>query len=498
MCFITMTFLLYPVNMYICVAKFLNADTLARKKKQLPLLEQVTITGVAAEGKAIAKVNDKVVFVPYVAPGDIVDIQLTRKKNSYAEGKAVRFHAYSPDRTTPFCEHFGVCGGCKWQHLPYETQLKYKHQQVVDNLTRIGKIQMKEILPILGSSHTTFYRNKLEFTFSNKKWLTEEQIQSGESFDPMSGVGFHIPGTFDKVLDINKCWLQDDISNCIRQAIKAYAFNHEGYPFFNLRHQEGFLRTLIVRSSSTGELMIIVVFYQEDTEKREALLSHLSTHFPEITSLLYVINEKCNDTITDQEVHVFKGKDHMIEEMEGLQFKVGPKSFYQTNSEQAYNLYKITRNFVGLTGNELVYDLYTGTGTIANFVAKKAKKVVGIEYVADAIEDAKVNSAMNQIENTLFYAGDMKNILNKEFIDTHGRPDVIITDPPRAGMHDDVIETILFAEPKRIVYVSCNPATQARDLNLLDSKYAVKKVQPVDMFPHTHHVENVVLLEKKN
>lgn len=485
---------LYEVNMYICVAKFLNTNTLARKKKQLPLLEKVVITGVAAEGKAIAKVNDKVVFVPFVAPGDIVDIQLTRKKNSYAEGKAVYFHEYSALRTVPVCEHFGVCGGCKWQHLPYEEQLKHKHTQVVDNLSRIGKVAMEEIRPILGSEKTTFYRNKLEYTFSNKRWLTEEQVKSGESFADMNGLGFHIPGMFDKVLDIRKCWLQDDISNRIRLAIREYCMTHEGYPFFDLRNQDGFMRTLMIRTSSTGELMVIIVFYKEDVEKREALLTYVADSFPEITSLLYVINEKCNDTITDQEVLVFKGKDHMIEEMEGLQFKVGPKSFYQTNSEQAYNLYKITREFAGLTGNELVYDLYTGTGTIANFVSRHARQVVGIEYVPEAIEDAKVNSAINHIENTLFYAGDMKDILNTSFIEEHGRPDVIITDPPRAGMHDDVIKAILFAAPQRIVYVSCNPATQARDLSLLDEYYQVKKVQPVDMFPHTHHVENAVLL----
>lgn len=469
---------------------------MARKKKSLPVLEKVEITDVAAEGKALARVDDKVVFVPYVAPGDIIDIQLTRKKNKYAEGKAVFFHEYSSKRATPFCEHFGVCGGCKWQHLPYEEQLRYKQKQIIDNLTRIGKVEIKEALPILGSEKTTFYRNKLEYTFSNKKWLTEEEIGSGKTFDCMSGVGFHIPGMFDKVLDINKCWLQDDISNQVRLAVKEYCLNQDGYPFFDLRNQEGFIRTLMIRTASTGDLMVVVVFYYEDKERREALLSYLADKFPGITSLQYVINEKCNDTITDQEIIVFKGTDHIIEKMEELSFKVGPKSFYQTNSEQAYNLYKITRDFAGLTGNELVYDLYTGTGTIANFVARQAGKVVGIEYVPEAIEDAKVNSSLNNIDNTLFYAGDMKDILTKDFIDEHGQPDVIITDPPRAGMHDDVIETILNAEPKRIVYVSCNPATQARDLSLLSTKYRVVKVQPVDMFPHTHHVENVALLQR--
>ena len=470
---------------------------MGRNKKSLPLLEQVTITDVAAEGKAIAKVNDMVVFVPFVAPGDVVDIQLTRKKNSYAEGKAVHFHSYSPHRVEPFCQHFGVCGGCKWQHIPYEDQLKYKQKQVLDNLTRIGKVHPEEVLPILGSAKTTFYRNKLEFTFSNKKWLTEEEVKSGLTPDTWNGVGFHIPTLFDKVLDIQKCWLQDDISNRIRNCIKAYCLSHEEYPFFDLRNQEGFIRTLMIRTASTGDLMVVVVFFHEDQERREALLSHVAEQFPEITSLLYVINGKCNDTITDQEVIVFKGKDHIIEEMEGLHFKVGPKSFYQTNSEQAYNLYKVARSFAGLTGNELVYDLYTGTGTIANFVARQSKQVIGIEYVPEAIEDAKVNASLNGLENTLFYAGDMKDILTADFIQQHGRPDVIITDPPRAGMHDDVIKTILAAEPKRVVYVSCNPATQARDLSLLDVKYALKKVQPVDMFPHTHHVENVVLLEKR-
>ena len=474
-----------------------TVKTLGRNKKSLPLLEQVTITDVAAEGKAIAKVNDMVIFVPFVAPGDVVDIQLTRKKNSYAEGKAVHFHSYSPHRVEPFCQHFGVCGGCKWQHIPYEDQLKYKQKQVLDNLTRIGKVQPEEVLPILGSAKTTFYRNKLEFTFSNKKWLTEEEVKSGVTPDTWNGVGFHIPTLFDKVLDIQKCWLQDDISNRIRNCIKAYCLSHEGYPFFDLRNQEGFIRTLMIRTASTGDLMVVVVFFHEDQERREALLSHVAEQFPEITSLLYVINGKCNDTITDQEVIVFKGKDHIIEEMEGLHFKVGPKSFYQTNSEQAYNLYKVARSFAGLTGNELVYDLYTGTGTIANFVARQSKQVIGIEYVPEAIEDAKVNASLNGLENTLFYAGDMKDILTADFIQQHGRPDVIITDPPRAGMHDDVIKTILAAEPKRVVYVSCNPATQARDLSLLDVKYALKKVQPVDMFPHTHHVENVVLLEKR-
>lgn len=469
---------------------------MARKKKELPLIENVEIVDVAAEGKAIAKVDDLVVFIPYVVPGDVIDLQITRKKNKYAEGKPVRFISYSPNRTEAFCEHFGICGGCKWQVLPYAEQLKYKQKQVEDNLTRIGKIELLDIHHILGSEKTQFYRNKLEFTFSNKKWLTLEQINSGESFDNMNALGFHIPGMFDKVLDIDKCWLQDDISNQIRNFIRQYCYD-KNYTFFDLRNRGGLMRNLIVRTSTTGELMVIVVFYDDEKEQQENLLTAVATQFPQITSLLYIVNQKANDTITDQDVLVWKGNDCIYEEMEGLKFKIGPKSFYQTNSEQAYNLYKIARDFANLSGDELVYDLYTGTGTIANFVAGKAKKVIGIEYVEDAILDARVNSQINKIDNTLFYAGDMKDILTQDFINEHGRPDVIITDPPRAGMHDDVIKTILFAEPDRIVYVSCNPATQARDLSLLDEKYKVEKVQPVDMFPHTHHVENVVLLVKK-
>ena len=472
---------------------------MARKKKELPLLEKVTITDVAAEGKALAKVNDLVIFVPYVVPGDVVDLQIKRKKNHYAEAVAVKFHEYSPERAEPFCQHYGVCGGCKWQCLSYENQIKYKQKQVFDNLTRIGKVELPEFMPILGSEKTRFYRNKLEFTFSNKRWLTEEEVKEDVKYDQMNAVGFHIPGAFDKVLAIEKCWLQDDISNQIRNAIRDYAYAHE-LEFFNLRTQEGMLRNMMVRTSSTGELMVLLqckIVNDTQLAQMKDLLQYVGDTFPQITSLLYVINNKCNDTIGDLDVVVFKGNDHIYEEMEGLRFKVGPKSFYQTNSEQAYNLYKVARDFAGLTGNELVYDLYTGTGTIANFVARRARKVVGIEYVPEAIEDAKVNSQINGIENTLFYAGDMKDILTQDFINEHGRPDVIITDPPRAGMHNDVIDVLLFAEPRRIVYVSCNPATQARDLQLLDAKYKVTAVQPVDMFPHTHHVENVVLLEKR-
>ena len=472
---------------------------MARKKKELPLLEKVTITDVAAEGKALAKVNDLVIFVPYVVPGDVVDLQIKRKKNHYAEAVAVKFHEYSPERAEPFCQHYGVCGGCKWQCLSYENQIKYKQKQVFDNLTRIGKVELPEFMPILGSEKTRFYRNKLEFTFSNKRWLTEEEVKEDVKYDQMNAVGFHIPGAFDKVLAIEKCWLQGDISNQIRNAIRDYAYAHE-LEFFNLRTQEGMLRNMMVRTSSTGELMVLLqckIVNDTQLAQMKDLLQYVGDTFPQITSLLYVINNKCNDTIGDLDVEVFKRNDHIYDEMEGLRIKVGPKSFYQTNSEQAYNLYKVARDFAGLTGNELVYDLYTGTGTIANFVARRARKVVGIEYVPEAIEDAKVNSQINGIENTLFYAGDMKDILTQDFINEHGRPDVIITDPPRAGMHNDVIDVLLFAEPRRIVYVSCNPATQARDLQLLDAKYKVTAVQPVDMFPHTHHVENVVLLEKR-
>lgn len=469
---------------------------MARKKKALPILENITITDVAAEGKAIAKIDDMVVFVPYVVPGDVVDLQVTRKKSKYAEARPLRFLTYSKERQEAFCEHFGICGGCKWQILPYPQQLKYKQQQVFDNLSRIAKVQLPEILPILGSEKTEFYRNKLEFTFSNKKWLTQEEIDLDSRFDNLDALGFHIPGMFDKVLDINKCWLQNDISNRIRNFIKQYCKQH-GYTFFDLRNQHGLMRNLIVRTSSKGQVMLIVVFFEDRKQERESLMSAIQEHFPEITSLLYIINQKANDTISDQEVVTWSGNDCIYEEMEGLKFKIGPKSFYQTNSEQAYNLYSVARELAGLTGDELVYDLYTGTGTIANFVAKQARQVIGIEYVEDAIEDAKFNSELNKIENTLFYAGDMKDILTETFITEHGRPDVIITDPPRAGMHNDVIDAILFAAPKRIVYVSCNPATQARDIQLLDAGYYVDYVRPVDMFPHTHHVENVVLLVKK-
>ena len=478
---------------------------MSRKDKKKPLLEGVEITAYAAEGKSLARVNDKVVFVPFGAVGDVVDIQVRRSRSSYAEGTIERIITPSPVRIQPQCEHFGVCGGCKWQHIPYEEQLKFKQQQVVDALTRIGKVQLPECSPIDGSKEIFFYRNKLEFTFSCKRWLTFDEVKSGVQYDDMNALGFHIPDCFDKVLDIRKCWLQEDISNQIRLDIRQFAVNN-GLSFYDLRNQVGLLRNMVVRTSSTGEMMLIVIFGEENTEQIALVLNHIQEQFPQITSLMYVVNTKCNDAWSDLPCRCWSGKDHIYEEMEGLRFKVGPKSFYQTNSKQAYTLYKYARQFAGLNSDgavaqgekPLVYDLYTGTGTIANFVSRSARQVIGIEYVPDAIEDAKVNSAVNGIENTLFYAGDMKYILTDEFIARHGRPDVIITDPPRAGMHEDVINVILNAEPKVIVYVSCNPATQARDLQLLDVKYRVTHIQPVDMFPHTQHVENVVRLELKN
>lgn len=469
---------------------------MGKNRRKKPFLERVEISDVASEGKAIAKVDEMAVFVPYAIPGDIVDVQVTKKRRRFMEGRVTKFHKYSEDRVEALCEHFGTCGGCKWQILPYEKQLYYKQKQVEDQLVRIGKIDIPKISPILGSEKTEFYRNKMEFTFSNKRWLTEEEVQSQEEIPQSNSVGFHIPGMFDKIVDVNKCWLQPSPSNEIRNAVRAYALEN-GLTFFDLKQQVGFLRTMIVRTSSTGETMVILALYYEDVEAREKLLQFIADTFPNLTSLMYVINEKANDTITDQEIVVFKGRDYILEEMEGIQFKIGPKSFYQTNSAQAYELYKITRDFACLTGSENVYDLYTGTGTIANFVAKNAKHVVGVEYVPEAIEDAKLNAKNNSITNTTFFAGDMKDILTEGFVLKHGKPDVIITDPPRAGMHEDVLKVMLQAAPDKIVYVSCNPATQARDLQFLDEKYAVTRVQPVDMFPHTHHVENVVLLEKR-
>jgi len=483
-----------------------------RKKKALPIFENVTITDVAAEGKSLARINDMVVFVPWAVPGDIVDLQVTRKKHSFCEARIIRIIEKSPLRINPQCSHFGVCGGCKWQNLPYEEQLKFKQNQVMQQLRRIGHIELPECSPILGSVKQYEYRNKLDFGCSNKQWLTDEELKAGVPFKP--SIGFHISGAFDKVLPISKCHLMDDLNNRIRNFINDYAQKND-ISFYDLRAQHGLLRDLVIRNSLSGEWMLIVQFgpseqiqnnkeavaeevatmSQFDRTTAMSLLEAIHSQFPEITSLLWVYNPKCNDTFGDLEVNTYFGTDFIYELMEDLKFKVGPKSFYQTNTEQAFHLYRVAREFADLTGDELVYDLYTGTGTIANFVAKKARKVVGIEYVPEAIEDAKINSEVNKIENTLFYAGDMKDILTEDFVKEHGRPDVIITDPPRAGMHPDVINVILDAHPKRIVYVSCNPATQARDLQLLDVDYRVVRVQPVDMFPHTPHVENVVLLE---
>ncbi|ALO16929.1 23S rRNA (uracil-C(5))-methyltransferase RlmCD [Salinivirga cyanobacteriivorans] len=468
---------------------------MARRNKKKPLLEQVEITDIGSEGKALARVENKVVFVPYTAPGDIVDIQVTRKRKNFLEGFVTKYHKYSEDRIDAFCEHFGTCGGCKWQHLPYEIQLKAKQQQVADNLERIAKIPLPEISPIMGSAKTRYYRNKLEFTFSNRRWLTKEEIEEDKTHEDLYALGFHVPKLFDKVLDINTCYLQNDFSNKIRNEVRDFALKNN-YTFFDIRNHHGLLRNLIIRNTASGQWMVIVVFYEDDQDKREKLLEHLKNTFPEITSLNYIINSKANDSIADQQVVNYAGTDHLLEEMEGLQFKIGPKSFYQTNSDQAYELYKVARNFAGLTGDETVYDLYTGTGTIANFLASKAKNVIGIEYIEEAVEDARFNSELNKIGNTSFYAGDMRDLLNREFFETHGKPEIIITDPPRAGMHQDVVNAILESDSEKIVYISCNPATQARDLALLNAKYEVKKIQPVDMFPHTHHIENVALLEK--
>ena len=466
---------------------------MARKRKELPTLEQIEITDVAAEGNALAKVDGMVVFVPYGAPGDIVDIKITKKKKNYAEGRIVNLHKPGDIRVQPKCEHFTVCGGCRWQHLPYDFQLSCKQRQVEDAIQRIAKVEVPEVSAIVGSENIWEYRNKMEYTFSNKMWLTFEQLQSGEDIPDRNAAGFHIPGAFDKVLDINKCHLQDDFGNRLRTFIKDYGKQH-GYTFYDLREQHGFLRTLMIRIASTGEIMAVLSVGEDNPQNIHDLLTAVKENFPEITSLMYVVNTKVNDTIGDQEIITFAGRDYIEEEMEGLRFRIGPKSFYQTNSRQAYRLYSITRDFAALTGNELVYDLYTGTGTIANFVAGKARKVIGIEYVPEAIADAKINSEVNRINNTLFYAGDMKDVLTDSFIEEHGHPDVMIVDPPRAGMHEDVVKVILNASPRRIVYVSCNPATQARDLALLDIKYRIDAIQPVDMFPHTAHVDNVVSL----
>jgi 23S rRNA (uracil1939-C5)-methyltransferase len=468
-----------------------------RRNSKRKIFEALEVIDAGAKGKTVAKAPDgKVVFLPNAVPGDIVDVQTFKKRKAYYEGKATKFHKLSNKRVTPECEYFGTCGGCKWQDMGYEHQLFYKQKEVVNNLTRIGHLNLPEITPILGSKTQYFYRNKMEFSFSDSRWLTLEEIQSDDDLGDRNALGFHIPGMWDKILDIDKCHLQRDPSNAIRNAVKQFAIAHQ-LEFFNARNQTGLLRTMMIRTSSTGDIMVLVQFFKENIEKRELLLDFIAETFPEITSLQYVINGKGNDTIYDQDVILYKGQDHIFEEMEGLRFKINAKSFYQTNSEQAYELYKITRDFADLKGDELVYDLYTGTGTIAQFVAKNAKKVVGVESVPDAIVAAKENAQLNNINNVEFFVGDMKQVFNTEFITTHGQPDVVITDPPRDGMHKDVVAQLLHIAAKKVVYVSCNSATQARDLALMSDMYNVTKVQPVDMFPQTFHVENVVLLEKK-
>lgn len=472
---------------------------MTRNKKPLPILEHVTMTGFAAEGKSVARVDGYVVFVPFVVPGDVVDLQVTRKKHSYMEARAIKFYEYSADRITPLCPHFGVCGGCKWQMLNYAKQLEYKQQQVVDQLIRLGKLDIPEIRPILGATHIERYRNKLEFSFSNKRWLTTEEVAADVKYDCMDAVGFHIPGAFDKVLDVTDCHLMDDLQNRVRNGLRSFALDHH-ISFFDLRQQTGLLRDMMFRLSNSGEAMLLMQFHITNEAERaqsQAVLEYLASHFDELTTIVWVNNLKANDTIGDLPVEVYKGRGYVLELMEDLKFKVGPKSFYQTNNEQAYNLYKVVRDFCGLTGHELVYDLYTGTGTIANFVARRARRVIGIEYVPEAIEDAKVNARLNSIDNAEFLAGDMKEVLTDSFVQRHGRPDVLITDPPRVGMHKDVVSVILHTRPERIVYVSCNPATQARDAQLLAADYDIIAIQPVDMFPHTQHIENVMLLQAK-
>ena len=469
---------------------------MARKNKRI-ILEDLEVIDAGAKGKAVAKAPDgRVVFIDNAVPGDVVTVQTFKKKKAFYEGSAISFSKYSEKRVEPVCPHFGTCGGCKWQDMGYEHQLFFKQKEIEQNLKRIGKVELPDIQPILGSEKQYFYRNKMEFSFSDNKWLTLEQIKSDKIIENRNALGFHIPGMWDKILDLEICYLQADPSNAIRDFVKAKA-EELNLTFFNTRKQEGFLRTLMIRTSSTGEIMVLLQFFHEDEENRNMLLNAIVEAFPQITSLLYVINSKGNDTLYDQEIELFHGRDHIFEEMEGLKFKINAKSFYRTKSAQAYELYKITRDFAGLTGNELIYDLYTGTGTIAQFVAKKAKKVIGVEAVPDAISAAKENAKLNNIENVEFYVGDMKKVFNQEFISAHGRPDVVITDPPRDGMHGDVVAQLLNLGADKIVYVSCNSATQARDLALLDAKYKVTKVQPVDMFPQTHHVENVVLLEKR-
>ncbi len=466
------------------------------KIKKNIFVENAEIVDISSEGKSVAKQDGMVIFVDGGVPGDVADVMITRKKNNYAEGHVVELKKASKNRTEPKCEHFGVCGGCKWQHMNYDTQLHFKHKTVVDALTRIGHLDISTMKPIFPNKEAYFYRNKLEFSFSDKKWLTNDQIKSGEELDRTHALGFHIPKMFDKILDINNCYLQHEPSNSIKNEIRTFAKKHN-LSFFNVREKHGLLRTLMIRTASTGEIMVLIQFFENQSENIELILNHLKQTFPQITALLYVINPKANDTLQDLDILTFSGRDHIFEEMEGLKFKISAKSFYQTNSEQAYELYKITRDLCGLTGDEIVYDLYSGTGTIANFVAQKTKKVIGVEYVDDAVIDAKANSKYNNVTNTDFYAGDMKDVLNSDFIQTHGIPDVIITDPPRAGMHVDVVSTLLKIAPKKIVYVSCNPATQARDLALMMDSYEIAAIQPVDMFPQTAHIENVVLLVKK-
>ncbi len=466
------------------------------RKKDLPVLENVRITDIGAEGNAVARVENLVVFVPMLIPGDVVDLRVIRKRKKYLEGKVIKYREYSPDRIEALCTHFGVCGGCKWQHLPYDKQLKYKEKQVRDSLIRIGKVELPVIHPIIGSEEVFYYRNKLEYTFSDKRWLTKAEVESETEFQKEGALGFHIPGLFDKVLDIEKCHLQPEPSNSIKNKVREYALKNH-LEFFDLREQKGLLRNIVIRNSLEGKVMVIVVFFHEDVEKREGLLDFLASEFPQISSLQYVINTKKNDSLNDQEPILYKGEAHLTEQMGDLKFRIGPKSFYQTNTRQALTLYRVALEFAGLTGKETVYDLYTGTGTIANFVAGFAAKVIGIEYVDEAVKDAVINSQINSVNNTLFFSGDMKDVLSEQFIQTHGRPDVIITDPPRAGMHEDVVKIISKSGADRIVYVSCNPSTQARDILLLSEDYNVVSAQPVDMFPHTHHVENVVLLKRK-
>ena len=465
------------------------------RTKPKEIIENVAVIDVADDGKAVGKIGDLVVFVSRAVPGDVVDVQVTKKRKNYVEGRPVRFDKYSELRVKPFCSSFAVCGGCKWQDFDYRQQLLYKHKNVTDCLVRIGKLEVPTIAPVLAADPILFYRNKLEFTFSSNRWLTDDEVQSEIVATNRNALGFHIPERFDKILDIDHCHLQPDPSNAIRNAIRGFALQ-ENMPFYDLRNHQGFLRTLIVRTASTGEVMVIVCFKHENVAMREKLLDFVWARFPELTSLMYVINPKLNDSFADLEVKPYKGKNYIMEEMEGLKFTIGPKSFYQTNSKQAYELYKIIRNFAGLTGNEIMYDLYTGIGTIANFLARNAKKVVGVEYVSEAIEDAKYNSATNGIYNTAFFAGDMKDIFTMDFIQMHGKPDVVILDPPRAGVHAKVISALMLVMPQKLIYASCNPSSQARDLALMQDYYKIVAVQPVDMFPHTHHVENVVCLER--